>query len=109
MRGMPLLVASSEYAEIRLSELTMMAATLSSSTSFFSAACAFAGSPPSSSAKTFTGCPLTPPNCSLTYRSQAGPTVWPWFDDDACDPVNEPMTPTLIGEPVGAGAELAAA
>src|SRR3954471_9943302 len=71
--GTPLAFASAAYAAIRLSQETTMASTWSLSTNCFSAACALAGSPASSTEMTCTRCPFRPP-FALTHDAQAGPT-----------------------------------
>ena len=53
--GTPLESASASKAATRLSDPTTIACTLSLSTSFFSADCAVAGSPASSTTNTCTG------------------------------------------------------
>src|SRR3954451_24220398 len=98
--GTCLAVASAEYAAMRLSQETTMASTWSLSTNCFSAACAFAGSPPSSTETTWTRWPLRPP-FAFTQSAHAGPTVAPWSQLDACEPVLAPITPILMPEPVG--------
>src|SRR3954467_15035926 len=82
-----------------------MATSLGSAARLLAAACALAGSPPSSLTTTCTGCPLMPPSWLLTYFAQAGTTVAPWLLLDACGPVSDAMTPTVIGVPVSFAAE----
>src|SRR5579871_224115 len=103
----PLLMASASNAATSLSLPTTMAMTFLLPTRSCSAACALAGSPPSSSTYTLTAWPLMPP-LAFTHASHAGATVAAWSLEDACEPDRLAMTPTLMTEPVGAAAAVVA-
>jgi hypothetical protein len=46
------------------------------------------------------------PPLALIQAAQAGATVAPWSLEEACAPVSEPITPTLISAPFGAEADV---